>query len=527
MGLVQPNDVKAANGGVEDPAQDGPIIGDPNETLRKMFAITSITPKTDEDGPDLTVLSRKQRASLASNSCNNTSGQTTAGTAGVGARPAPPNAADAQKSPEELKKLIEARQNILKTDKCASAYCKSIVNKALEAAPPMAATPIPSTGKTVKYIGQSGNTVTVEINTTFKGDSANAQALYAAGYRNGQVPASSFVRIGQGSHALYKDAAEKFIEMVNAALQDDVQLTVTDTYRPLYGNEWSQVGCVQSKGYYSGEAKQGYDARQGSYGWCARPGTSNHGWGLAVDLNVKKASNITPWLNANAAKYGFTSIPNEPWHWEYTKQFSLKQPIAAPPAAPPAATPAVSPKNIPPRVSQTPNPSQPLVDCGECVQAQKELNQYTTQNESNEKYNQGKDRVTRQFPGLEQVFRYVEPYGDIMVANITRGADGNKSNAFGASPGTLSISADITLPGINGLRVGELFWIDRIPTFYKAFGAFQTLSIEDTIDKEGWKTQIHARFNYMGNLWKTAMANRLRGAIAASTVSNALLGIRI
>ena len=98
-----------------------------------------------------------------------------------------------------------------------------------------------------------------------------------------------------------------------------------------------------------------------------------------------------------------------------------------------------------------------------------------------------------------------------MSSKIARSADGNRSNAFGASPGTLSISAEIVLPGVNGLRVGELFWIDRIPAFYKAFGAFQVLSIEDMIGVDGWKTKIHSRFNYLGTKWKEATAAILEG----------------
>ena len=104
-----------------------------------------------------------------------------------------------------------------------------------------------------------------------------------------------------------------------------------------------------------------------------------------------------------------------------------------------------------------------------------------------------------------------------MTANIARDADGDSSNAFGASPGALSISADLTMPGINGFRVGELFWIDRVPAFYRAFGAFQVLSIEESIGLDGWKTTINSRFNYLGNKWKQATAKRLRGAAVAPT----------
>jgi hypothetical protein len=75
----------------------------------------------------------------------------------------------------------------------------------------------------------------------------------------------------------------------------------------------------------------------------------------------------------------------------------------------------------------------------------------------------------------------------------------------------------LVLPGINGLRVGELFWIDRIPSFYRAFGAFQVMSLEDMIGKEGWTTKIHARFNYLGGAWIRSTSNLLEAGTTPST----------
>jgi len=115
------------------------------------------------------------------------------------------------------------------------------------------------------------------------------------------------------------------------------------------------------------------------------------------------------------------------------------------------------------------------------------------------------EQKIRQFYGLQTVFRYVEIFPEYMVNNVTGQSDGVYSNAFGAAPSILAISADLAMPGISGLRVGELFWIDRIPAFYKAFGAFQIMSIEHTITTAGWQTKIHAVFNYLGRAWLSSM----------------------
>jgi len=55
----------------------------------------------------------------------------------------------------------------------------------------------------------------------------------------------------------------------------------------------------------------------------AKPGTSNHGFGLAVDFatpglkRVKPGDKLYDWLIVNGPKYGFQRIQKETWHWEY------------------------------------------------------------------------------------------------------------------------------------------------------------------------------------------------------------------
>ncbi len=53
----------------------------------------------------------------------------------------------------------------------------------------------------------------------------------------------------------------------------------------------------------------------------AAPGTSQHEWGLAVDLTSSghlirsHADPAWQWLSAHAAGYGLRNLPVEPWHW--------------------------------------------------------------------------------------------------------------------------------------------------------------------------------------------------------------------
>ena len=52
----------------------------------------------------------------------------------------------------------------------------------------------------------------------------------------------------------------------------------------------------------------------------ARPGTSMHERGLAVDFTqggstLTRGSSGFAWMKANASSYGFFNLPSEPWHW--------------------------------------------------------------------------------------------------------------------------------------------------------------------------------------------------------------------
>lgn len=48
----------------------------------------------------------------------------------------------------------------------------------------------------------------------------------------------------------------------------------------------------------------------------ADPGKSNHGWGMAFDLDVNDPAVLT-WLRNHGAEYGFHELPGEAWHWDW------------------------------------------------------------------------------------------------------------------------------------------------------------------------------------------------------------------
>ena len=114
---------------------------------------------------------------------------------------------------------------------------------------------------------------------------------------------------------MHKKAAKAMEEMNKAyKAETGTDLTINEAYRD----------CDTQIAY----ATPGNPRYQGGAAAPAPPCISNHGWGLAVDINVGgTGSSVYKWLEANAHKYGYVhpawakpggSKP-EPWHWEYAR----------------------------------------------------------------------------------------------------------------------------------------------------------------------------------------------------------------
>jgi hypothetical protein len=129
------------------------------------------------------------------------------------------------------------------------------------------------------------------------------------GVQNGRLPASILCTLWDRDHQLRADAAVAMAKL-NVA------------YTKRFGNP-----ICFNDAYRSLSEQYAIKARRGGY--AARPGTSEHGWGLAVDLcdgvDQGPSSPTYAWLRANAPAYGWENPlwarggggPYEPWHWEY------------------------------------------------------------------------------------------------------------------------------------------------------------------------------------------------------------------
>ncbi|WP_181030633.1 D-alanyl-D-alanine carboxypeptidase family protein [Clavibacter michiganensis] len=148
---------------------------------------------------------------------------------------------------------------------------------------------------------------------------STAPAVWAAGdwggHANGKIPTSALMPIrypgvvaGQtpGSGVL-KDvymepnAGAALLALLRAYnLETGKYLPVVEGYRTYENqNYWWE--------YYNHQPK-----------YAAEPGTSNHGWGKAVDFTDAQltAAQVT-WLRARGDDFGYTPIQSERWHFNY------------------------------------------------------------------------------------------------------------------------------------------------------------------------------------------------------------------
>lgn len=133
------------------------------------------------------------------------------------------------------------------------------------------------------------------------------------GYSNGQIPEFELTPTAWNTFIwLRPDAADALAKMNDAYLAEfGFDLPLNDGYRTLEEQ-------LDAKAIYGDEA--------------AEPGTSIHGWALAIDVGTRtgdrlpSSSETFRWLTEHAAEYGWVNPPwavqggvgpYEPWHWEY------------------------------------------------------------------------------------------------------------------------------------------------------------------------------------------------------------------
>jgi hypothetical protein len=128
-------------------------------------------------------------------------------------------------------------------------------------------------------------------------------------------PSSASLAPTESDNSMTTSTACAFDQMASAAKQAGVSIKINSGFRTIARQNYFW-NCYQTKKCNNGNL-------------AARPGTSNHGKGLALDLNTDcggqtgakpscGGSAVYQWLYNNAHKYGFIrTVQTEPWHWEF------------------------------------------------------------------------------------------------------------------------------------------------------------------------------------------------------------------
>jgi len=151
----------------------------------------------------------------------------------------------------------------------------------------------------------------------------NTRILSGIRVTNGQLPDTILKEINnpqqykganqsdEGRIRLYPEVTDNLNQLLTSATSQNIILKINSAYRTYE----DQLRVINQYGQ----------------GVAACPGTSNHGFGLAVDFANINGGRIKPgmkeydWIKENAPKFGFNRLPWgnkgenwESWHWEYT-----------------------------------------------------------------------------------------------------------------------------------------------------------------------------------------------------------------
>lgn len=130
-------------------------------------------------------------------------------------------------------------------------------------------------------------------------------------FGNGEVPADQLCRVPTARSDTWR--------MSCRAIGDFTALN--QAYRARFGRDLV-VDHLRATAYRTVGDQRVLYAKYGSPR-AAKPGTSNHGWGLALDIAMgggDHSSATYRWLKENGPRYGFIDeVPHEDWHWRYTR----------------------------------------------------------------------------------------------------------------------------------------------------------------------------------------------------------------
>jgi D-alanyl-D-alanine carboxypeptidase len=114
------------------------------------------------------------------------------------------------------------------------------------------------------------------------------------------------VSVDGHGHQLDEPAAEAFLHMAAAAGEAGLGVSISTAYR-------SHEQQTQLYAAYEAAKARGENPTP-----VAKPGTSNHEKGTAVDIHVASNPRLLAWLREHGPSYGFhETVAREPWHFDF------------------------------------------------------------------------------------------------------------------------------------------------------------------------------------------------------------------
>lgn len=157
-------------------------------------------------------------------------------------------------------------------------------------------------GQTGNAAANTANGGVDAVNSTGGGSQAAGAGGSSSSATSSSGDASDTAAKGDGSSVTRQGKpigahiAQKFDEMVAAAKKDGVDLKISSGLRT------------------RAEQERLYAAyKNGTGNLAAKPGTSNHESGSAVDF--ANTPGAYDWLKKNSERFGFKNLPSEPWHY--------------------------------------------------------------------------------------------------------------------------------------------------------------------------------------------------------------------
>jgi hypothetical protein len=145
-----------------------------------------------------------------------------------------------------------------------------------------------------------GNAAQGFLGRSPSGGSAGSTAPGAGGAgQTGPAGAPTGQLVDRPGGKLDSSIVANFDAMVAAAKKDGVNLQINSAHRSRAEQERLYAAYLNGTGNLA-----------------AKPGTSNHEKGQAIDF--KNTPGAYDWLAKNAEKYGFKNLPGEPWHYSPT-----------------------------------------------------------------------------------------------------------------------------------------------------------------------------------------------------------------